>query len=364
MSAPIPFRHVSIIGVGLIGGSIGLALHKRAPRVRITGFDSPPVLRQALKRRAIDVASASLEDAVAFADLVVLAAPVSVIRTLLPRVARCASSHAVITDTGSVKETIVRNAARVFPGGNFIGGHPMAGTEFSSVRAAHPLLFENAFALLTPVRQTDRRALRQLRAFWECLGSRVMLIDPTDHDAALAMLSHVPQLLAVALIDAAGRRHRVAKQRMSLGAGGFRDMTRIASSPFDLWRDILRENPTEIRRALRLVIQELKRYELSAGGADGAMRAAFARAAAIRRRIPQGMKGFRTPPVERTVFVPDRPGMLARLTDILGRAGINIKDIELLKVREGAGGTFRLAFESEQEARRADGILARAFPVH
>jgi prephenate dehydrogenase len=186
-------------------------------------------------------------------------------------------------------------------------------------------------------------------------------MNARDHDAALAMLSHAPQLLAVALTNVAGRRHPASRQRLALGAGGFRDMTRIASSPFGVWKDIIEENPTEIRRALRLLVKELQRYEQLMGRAGRGLSVAFAKAAELRGSIPRGMKGYRSPLIERTVFVPDEPGMLAKLTGELGRSRINIKDIELLKVREGTGGTFRLAFESESDARRSERILERAF---
>jgi prephenate dehydrogenase len=356
-----PFSHIAIIGTGLIGGSIGLAIHERYPHVRVTGFDRPEILREALRRKAIDVTARTLRDAVAFADLIILSAPVTAIRKMLPSVAACASSHAVITDTGSVKQSIVQKAPSLFPAGNFIGGHPMAGAEFSGVQSAHPLLFENAYWILTPS-ETTASTTRLLSGFYKGLGARVVTMDPETHDSVLAMLSHVPQLAAVALVNSAGRRHPRSKNFIQLGAGGFRDLTRIASSPFAPWGDILKENHQEIDKALVLLIDELRRYQKRISGNGNHLAASFATAAAVRRQIPRGMKGFIAPPVEITVFVPDQPGMLAKLTGALARESINLKDLELLKVREGRGGTFRLAFESERDRKKAEKVVKHLFP--
>jgi prephenate dehydrogenase len=356
-----PFRHIAIIGTGLIGGSIGLAVHERYPGVRISGFDRPDVLRAAVRRKAIDVAARSIREAVMFADLVILSVPVTSIRKLLPSVAKYASAHAVVTDTGSVKGSIVQTAAKYFAEGIFVGGHPMAGTEFAGVEAAHPLLFENAYWILTPSRSA-RAASRQLTEFYGGLGARVLSMNADAHDSALAMLSHVPQLVAVALVNSAGNRHPESRNYVQLGAGGFRDLTRIASSPFSPWKEIIAENRREILRALGLFIGELRRYHTMLSAGEGGLEGSFKSSANIRGKIPRGMKGFIVPPVEMTVFVSDRPGMLARLTAALARKSINLKDLELLKVREGSGGTFRLAFESERDRGRAKKVLKRIFP--
>lgn len=355
-----PFKHITIIGVGLIGGSLGLAIKQRVRGVSVTGVDKPAVLRRARQRGAIDLAEPSLAKALPEADLVILACPTAQILQLLPAVARHTSPQSTVTDVGSVKSVVVQKAGKLFPRGNFIGGHPMAGVELSGIEAAHPLLFENAVYVLTPTKRTPKTHLNQLSAFLHRLGARVMMLDAETHDQVAAAISHLPQLTAVALMNVAGRRHKVASRQLQLAAGGFRDMTRIASSRFEMWNDILRFNREEINRALQLLERELRVYRsaLKKRSLRG-LQQDFAHARKLRNAIPRNMKGFLHTLSDVYVYVQDRPGVLARMTGALAKAKINIKDIELLKVREGSGGTFRLSFESDELARKAARILRR-----
>lgn len=354
-----PFPRIAIVGVGVIGGSLGLAIKKRYPSSHIIGFDRKDVLRQALKRGAIDRASNDLRDAVSGADLIFLATPVSAILTMLPRIAKVAPITSLVTDVGSVKRIILKAASHYFPSGNFIGGHPMAGVELSGVEAAHPLLFENAVYVLSPMKSSSRRSVRRLAGFLEALGSRVVLLDPKTHDEVASAVSHLPQLTAVALTNVAGREHRSSRNHLGLAAGGFRDLTRIASSRPEIWKDILVYNSDEIDKTLALLVRELECYRRFLRKKGSPLAARFHSARRIRHNIPKSMKGFLHPLAELYVFVKDRPGMMAKMTAVLAKSEINIKDIELVKVREGRGGTFRLAFESKEIAARAGAILKR-----
>lgn len=354
-----PFRRITIIGVGVIGGSLGLAIKKRFRSVVITGVDRPDVLKKALRRGVIDIASRHLKEAVAGTDLVFLATPISAILKLLPQVARSIAPGTIVTDVGSVKRGIVRSARKHFPQGTFVGGHPMAGVELSGVEAAHPLLFENAVYVLTPLTRRPTAAVKRFAKFLEELGARVVTLDPTLHDEVVSVLSHVPQLTAVALTNVAGSRHRSSPSYLRLAAGGFRDLTRIASSRPEIWHDILSFNRDEIGRALDLMIRELQSYRRALRSKGKPFAHMFNEARRIRSRIPKSMKGFLYPLKEVYVFVEDQPGMLAKLTVSLTRAKINIKDLELMKIREGRGGTFRLAFESSEVAARAVGVLQK-----
>lgn len=355
MRAPVPFKRITIIGLGLIGGSLGLAIRKHLPGTVITGFDRPRVLSLARKRGAIHVAGSSLARAVEGADLVILAAPLDQIQTLLPTIARLVPPTTLVTDVGSVKGSVMARARRLFPRGNFVGGHPMTGAEQSGIRAAHPLLFENAIHVLTPL---ARAPLRPLANLIRRIGGRPLKMDPGTHDAVAAVVSHVPQLVAVGLMNLAGRGRGVSQQALRLGAGGFRDLTRIASSPFTTWSGILPANRSEVVGALRRLEQVLAGYRRALLRDDLAiLRRQFRRSGRLRNRIPKDMKGFLHPLAILEVFIPDKPGMLAKLTAALARRRVNIKDIELMKVREGTGGTFRLSFESEEEKRMAAAIL-------
>jgi prephenate dehydrogenase len=362
------FKHITIIGVGLIGGSLGLAIKRRLRNVKVTGVDKPRVLRRARQRGAIDLDEPSLAKAVSQADLVFLACPTAKILQLLPDVAKHSLPTTVVTDVGSVKAEIVQRANKLFPSGNFVGGHPMAGLEFSGIDAAHPLLFENAVYVLTSTKRTKstkKAHLKRLSAFLQTLGARVMVMNAETHDSVASVVSHLPQLTAVALMNVAGKRSTAASKHLQLAAGGFRDMTRIASSRFEIWNDILGFNKRGIDRAVQLLERELKSYRSSLRKRSlSHIKQDFSRARKFRNAIPRNMKGFLHSLSNLYVYVQDRPGVLAKMTGALSHAKINISDLELLKVREGSGGTFRLSFESKNLAGRALRILRkRGFEV-
>jgi prephenate dehydrogenase len=364
MKTPIrtlpPFSQVTIIGVGVIGGSLGLAIKKRFPLVTVVGFDRRPVLKKAINKGAIDTAATSLRTALEKANVVFLAMPVSEILKGLPLIAKYSPPDVIVSDVGSVKGSIVRCARQLFPRGNFVGGHPMAGVELSGVEAAHPLLYENAVYVLTPAHGKTTPAVKRLASFLEELGARVVLLDPKMHDEVVSVVSHLPQLTAVALTNVAGGRHPSGRRHLRLAAGGFRDLTRIASSKPEIWADILTLNRVEIDKSLKLMIRELSVYRKLLSRKDSSLANQFNTARRIRSNIPKTMKGFIHQLDELYVFVKDQPGMIARMTASLARAKVNIKDIELMKVREGRGGTFRLAFESKEMSTRAAAVLSRA----
>lgn len=254
MSAP--FKRITIIGVGLIGGSLGLAIKRKFPSSVIVGVDKPAVLKLARIKKAIDSSERSLRNGIRSADLIVICTPVSVILKLMSEIARYCPSGAIVTDTGSVKSAILKKAKREFVG-NFIGGHPMAGKERSGIAGAEPDLFRHAAWVLSPAPGTKGSQIHRLRSFLKALGARVVLMDPGKHDIAVSILSHVPQLLSVALMNTAGLR---ASEFLGLSGGGFRDMTRLAASDPAIWRDILSFNKSEVRRSLRLLTAELQKY--------------------------------------------------------------------------------------------------------
>lgn len=356
----LPYKRIAIIGVGLIGGSLALAIKHRFSSIHIIGVDKPQILKRALNRKAIDVAESSVEQAVQSADLVIIAAPISAIAKLLPVIAKNIKPLTIVTDTGSVKQAIVKQAQKLFPNGNFIGGHPMAGSEFSGIDAAHPLLFQNAIYILTPTRTTNKKSLRAIAKFFSALDSRIFTIDPATHDSIVAAVSHLPQLAAVALMNTVGKHHPNSPAHLSLAAGGFRDMTRIASSKFEIWKDILSANQKEVSKTLRLFIHQLETMATDINSNPSHLSNEFKTSRSLRLNIPQSMKGFISPLVDLSVFVEDKHGELARLTSSLAKQNINIKDMELIKVREGRGGTFRLSFENQTVSNEAARILKHA----
>lgn len=285
--AAAPFRRIAIVGVGLIGGSIGLAVRRAMPGARVVGVDRPAILRRAAARRAVHEGRSSLARGIAGCDLVVLALPVDRIIALLPRVARLSDPAATITDTGSTKGAIVAAARRTGLIGRFVGGHPMAGSERSGVVHADARLFQRSPWILCPGRAGGPEAAR-VRRFVKGLGARPALLDPHRHDEVVARLSHLPQIASVAIVNAAARS--AAAVPLGLAGPAFREMSRLAGSPAALWEGILATNQDAVRRALRDFEREVGRLSSCLGRGAGIhfRRAARARARLVPPPNPRG----------------------------------------------------------------------------
>ncbi|MDP6126247.1 MAG: prephenate dehydrogenase [Candidatus Latescibacteria bacterium] len=355
---------VAIVGVGLIGGSLGLAWKRRETVGRVIGISRPSTIDQAVSLRVIDDGGdyTDIPEKIPQADVVILSTPIGRALELLPVIASVAKPGAIVTDVGSTKADICRQANAVLPDTVvFIGGHPMAGSEQHGVSAGDPYLFENAIYALTPSQNTPENKLSVLNGLVSELGARVLVIDPDAHDRIVAAVSHLPQLLAVALVEMAGGLNAETPEHLIMAAGGFRDMTRIASSPFEMWRDICSTNGGPIDEVLALFSAQMDKIRGSLETGD--LEAHFKSAAAIRAEIPSDTRGVISEVQDILVHCQDSPGQLAGITAALFAADINIKDIELLKIREGEGGTFRVSVESQTEAARAAQILSDAgFP--
>jgi prephenate dehydrogenase len=246
---------VAVAGLGLIGGSLARALTRAGWRV--VGFDADGAVRRRARRaRAVAEAPPSLERAVEGADVVVLAAPPAANVRLLRRLD---GRGLLVTDVGSVKGPICRVAATL-RGVRFVGGHPVAGNEGRGFAAGDASLFSGRAWVLTPGARTAPRDLAAVARLARAAGARPVLMRPAEHDRALAYLSHLPQLVAWALLDAA-RRDAVAGRHLAAAGPGFRDMTRLAHSPPALWRDVLAGNAAPVRRALRAFARALRRLQ-------------------------------------------------------------------------------------------------------
>lgn len=352
---------ISILGTGLIGGSLGLAWQEQRPNCTIRGYDRPEVLDTAEDRGAIDEKAADPITAVEGADLVVLATPLATILKLLDAIADHLDEDTFITDVGSVKQPVLDQAADVLPDhAHFLGGHPMAGTEQSGIDHADPLLFENAvYALCLPQDQPDDALQGPLAPVMDLVadtGARPLHLAPAQHDRLTAAVSHLPQLLAVALVTTVADADDESPSNLALelAGGGFRDMTRIAASPFEMWRDILVGNESAIHDALSQFRRTLRglRNRLIEGDLD-ALEDAFTEAREAREAVPSDTNGFLHSLTDVYVRAPDEPGVLNDLTGHLAAADLNVKDIELQTIREGTGGTFRLAFADGADADTA-----------
>jgi prephenate dehydrogenase len=261
---PASFRRIAILGTGLIGGSFALALRKFTPDAVVIGWDKENVLRHALERGAIQEGFAEISRAVAGADLIYMALPVGHTIERLPEVARLAMPTALVTDASSTKRSVCAAAAECFRGGGaqFLGGHPMAGKEISGIAAADAELFRGSkYALIGKSGEAASRDPRaaDFVALLQKLGAEPIWLDAERHDRAAAIVSHLPQLLAVALAGVVREQTDETGLPVTLAGRGLRDALRLAGSPYSVWRDIILTNSDNLDRALGLLIQALDR---------------------------------------------------------------------------------------------------------
>ncbi|MFN0067902.1 MAG: prephenate dehydrogenase [Limisphaerales bacterium] len=282
---PVPFRHASILGVGLLGGSLGLALRHRGLASRVTGFvRRAAAAAEVLAAGAVDDATTDLAAAVRGADLVVLCTPVAQIGELARSLAPHLAAGTVVTDVGSVKAAVIGAAEGPVhaAGAHFVGSHPMAGGEKTGVGAARADLFEGAVSLVTPTSATDPAAAEAVRQLWRGVGARVVDLDADTHDALVARTSHLPHVLAFALaryvLDPAA-----SPLQRGLCATGFRDTTRIAAGSPPMWRDILLGNRAHVLAALDGLGEQLAELRTAVAAGDAAAVELFLTEASTRR---------------------------------------------------------------------------------
>lgn len=247
------FRKVTIIGVGLMGGSIGMGIKKRRLAQEVVGLSQQPTsIATALKAGAIDHGTHDLKKAVHNADLVVLSTPVSIIAEVLPVIGPHLKRNCIVTDVGSTKASIVSAAQKFFPPHvYFIGSHPLVGSEKKGAEHADADLFVNATCLMTPTDKTNRAACERVKTLWTKLGAKVKLLSPDEHDQILAYISHLPHLAAYSLIGTIPQGH------LEYAAQGLKDTTRIASSSPQMWSDISMANKKNIVAALDEMVKNL-----------------------------------------------------------------------------------------------------------
>jgi prephenate dehydrogenase len=279
-------QRLAIVGVGLLGGSVAKAARSGGLAREIVGVGRDEArLRAALRDGALDRATTDLDVGVRDADVVLLAVPVLAIEALLPRVWRTAADGVTVTDVGSTKTAIVRRADELAEGRPlaFVGSHPMAGSEQSGYGVARADLFRAATVIVTPTDRTEPRAVKAVTEFWEAMGARVSALDPETHDAVVAAISHLPHLVAYALVDGVARFEPAA---LALAARGFKDTTRIAASDPDVWTEIFLANRAPLAVSLDAFRQALAELERAiTGGSAAELRAALARTKATRETM-------------------------------------------------------------------------------
>ncbi|MEO0643050.1 MAG: prephenate/arogenate dehydrogenase family protein [Pseudomonadota bacterium] len=281
-------ERVAIIGLGLLGGSIGLAIAERAPDIVTTGYDRDPAVREAARARGlVDAVCEDPAQAVATADLVIFCVPVGAMEQAARDLAPHLPEQAIISDVGSSKKSVLDALSAALPGRHIIPAHPVAGTEQSGPEAGFATLFEGRWCILTPPADADGPAVEALADFWAKLGARIELMDADHHDLVLAVTSHIPHLIAYTIVGTASDLEEVTRSEViKYSAGGFRDFTRIAASDPVMWRDVFLHNKGAVLEMLGRFSEDLTALQRAIRSGDGeTLHDLFTRTRAIRREV-------------------------------------------------------------------------------
>ena len=345
-------ERLGIVGTGLIGASIGFAA-KRAGVSRVQGYDFSEATAEAARERgAVDAVAIQVEE-LEPSELVVVAVPVIALPTVVATVLEV--EEWTVTDVGSTKASVVDGAPDPT---RFVGGHPVTGAESRGPENATAELFDGATWFLTPTAQTDPERYRLVHGFVSALGAKPVAIDPYAHDRLVALTSHLPHALANVLVNQAGSERIDGHEPLAAAGGSLRDMTRVAGANPRIWVDIFLDNADALGAALSEHRRRVEQLEAALANGDAGFLARWiAEAAGNRRRMladaydePGALQRLR-------VHVPDRPGVLAGITQALGAARINIEDFELQHMSRERGGTLTVLVAGEADAQRAAELL-------
>jgi prephenate dehydrogenase len=349
----MPIKTAGIIGLGLLGGSLAKSLKNRAG-LSIVGFDKDKnSVNAAFNDGVIDIAAKHLSD-FSQCDVTFVCAPLDYIPDIIKKTAPFLKRGAIITDVGSVKNEIMERTPS-FDGVTFIGGHPMAGSELTGYFASKEYLFENACYALCPAPDTDEKHIDTLKNLVLKIGAAPLVMDPKLHDAAVAAVSHAPHIIASALVNSVKKLADSNGDIPALVAGGFKDITRIASSNPELWGMIANINRSEILTALTVFKNEIESFEAALRANDAEK--LFSEAKLFRDGIPD--RAMSTYGGYYVIFVDilDTPGIIGKISTVLGENGINIKNIGIGNSRAYEGGALQIAFEYVEHRDKTVRIL-------
>jgi prephenate dehydrogenase len=360
------FNRVAIIGTGLMGGSLAMAIKALGAGEVVACDISEDARSGAEEMKVADVVVDSPAKAVHDADMIFVATPISAIPEALKEAAPSMEASAIVSDLASAKLGVIQAIESVLPDGvRYVGGHPMTGSEQSGVRFARPDLFKGMYYILTPTETTDPAAFQSLHSLLTAIGARVISMDPESHDRVMATISHVPHLLSLLLMEMAASEREQMKNVFTLAAGGFRDMTRISASSPDIWMDIVSENRAYI-------IERLRDYSGRVGGLIDvlerddmqALEKMFNNARAARAELSRKSGAEISDLYAISLPVPDEPGVISRITTAVGALGTNIEDIGIVHPLEGETGILTLKVLGETGAIDAAAELkSMGYPV-
>ncbi len=353
---------IAFIGFGLIGGSIAKGLKKADPSTRIFAYArNKSNLEVAQEDGIVNVVLDSpFSERLKEADMVFLCAPVETNISYMEKISGLLKEDAVLTDVGSTKTAICQKAAELQLGDRFIGGHPMAGSEQTGYAAATDYLFSNAYYIITPISENPR-LVDQLRNVATTLGAIPIVVNAEKHDAATAAVSHLPHIIASSLVNIVKDSDDETQLMKTLAAGGFRDITRIASSSPEMWEQICDTNSKPLVTLLDRYIEELQDISASLKKArsDQKILHMFESSRAYRNSIDAKNKGVLTADYSFSVDVADEVGAISTISVILASKGISIKNIGINNARDHGEGALRISFYEEEAEEKARAILER-----
>jgi prephenate dehydrogenase len=359
--------NVFVIGLGLIGGSIALAM-KEEHNCKVIGYDlNQDRIRLANSLNVIDEYVSSLENGAEVADLIIIAVPVTETITVLRQLGETRMKNGtLITDVGSTKKIIVEEACSVLPNNvEFIGGHPMAGSHKSGVEAAKKDLFENAFYVLTPTAMTSQSAIEALEEWLSCTRSTIVKMNPEEHDHVAGVVSHFPHIIASSLVEHAKIYHQDTPIIQDLAAGGFKDITRIASSNPKMWSDILLHNREGILQQFDVWMKQMNRIQESIQNSSrNDIFNFFEHAKEFRDEFSTRKGRALATYFDLFIDIPDNPGVLAEITTILANNKINITNIEIIEAREDIYGVLRVSFRNDNDRTRANELITSIYETY
>jgi prephenate dehydrogenase len=349
--------HVFVIGLGLIGGSLALCIKQEHGDCQITGYDIYEEQGKLAKMLSVvDELAVSIEEGAKDADLIIITTPVGESEKIIDLLYETPlKENVLITDAGSTKFEVVKNAKKLKEKGiTFIGGHPMAGSHKSGVSAARPLLFENAFYLLTPDKDIKKEKINELKEWLKGTKAKFLIVSPEEHDLLTGVISHFPHIIAASLVHQAEKTSKEQNLIPRLAAGGFRDITRIASSSPTMWRDILLQNRDVLLKLLSQWKEEMEVVvNMLEDEDDTKIYQYFEEAKNFRDELPQHQSGAIPAFYDLYVDVPDYPGVVSEVTGYLAKEEISITNIRIRETRETIIGVLVISFQTEDDRTRA-----------
>lgn len=357
-------RHLDLgfIGFGLIGGSIARALKKKKAdiTVRVYTRRQNPDLEKGVQDGMIDFLHYEINESFATCDIIFLCAPVLQNTEFLPVLKDIISPQCIITDVGSVKNNICHAAIDLGLGEQFLGGHPMAGSEKTGYANSTDILLENAYYFLTPTEKNKQEDIDLLEELVQMTGANCVILSPEEHDKITAAISHVPHIIAVSLVNMVRQNDNEEETLKSFAAGGFKDITRIASSSPAMWQDICLANKESIDYFLDYFENQIQKFRgMIASENKNGIYDSFQKAGDYRSSIPAKKSSILARSYEVYVNIDDRAGAIATVATILSVHGISIKNIGIIHNREFADGVLKIELYKEEDAIQSTQLLSQ-----